>query len=132
MDGVVVGAGVFVGGSVGVSVLVGGGEAVGVDEEAGDGDGDAVGAGDGVVRFDGVACSVKKGVKLTVPTLKSFLLSKIVWLIDAASAVPHQLLAMVTFFAPCSLKLYALLFWILLLMMVAEEVSPCIRMPTEF
>ena len=35
--------------------------------------------------------AVRKGVKVTVPKLKSFLLSKIDWLIACASVVPHQL-----------------------------------------
>lgn len=40
--------------------------------------------------------AVKNGTKLTVPKLKSFLKSKIDWLIACVSVVPHQLLAAFT------------------------------------
>ena len=57
-----------------------------VDEDA---DGaDEPGAEEGTASGFG---SVKKGTKVTVPEWKLFLLSKIFWLIKAASVVPHQL-----------------------------------------
>lgn len=68
------------------------GEGDGLGDGEGDGEGVRVGVGVGV-GIGGAAGfgPVKKGTKLTVPKLKSFLKSKIVRLIDYVSVVPHQL-----------------------------------------
>ena len=75
---------------VGVSVGVGEGvmEGVGVGEAVGVGVGVGVGAG-----FSGASelGAVRKGVKITVPKLKSSSESKISSLIVCVSFVPHQL-----------------------------------------
>ena len=49
-----------------------------------DGDGFQVGASE--------SGSVRNGTKLTVPRLKSFLWSNMVWFMAEVSVVPHQLL----------------------------------------
>ena len=84
------------GGEVGAGVCVG----VGV----------GVGVGSGVKMF-GVACGFalfKNGTNVTMPKLKSFLKSKIVWLMACALVVPHQLFAAFTLAAVESTMVWVL------------------------
>ena len=71
-----------------IGVEVGDGVVVGV--AVGDGLGEVVGVG---IDFSGASVfgSVRKGVKMTVPKLKSSSESKISSLIVCVSVVPHQL-----------------------------------------
>jgi len=64
--------------------------------------GGGVGVGSGADATEGASgCgAVKKGMKATVPKLKSSSKSKIDWLIAAMSFVPHQLLAASISFDP--------------------------------
>ncbi len=71
-----------------------GADVVGVDEVVGVRLGeDGEGVGMNMLGIGGASefGSVKKGTKITVPKLKSFLKSWIVWFIAWVSAVPHQL-----------------------------------------
>ena len=85
--------GLSVGVGVGVGETVGEGVMVGV--VVGDGDVEGVCVGVGIDAFgSGIAwglASVRKGTKFTVPKVKSFLLSKIDWLIIVSLVVSHQL-----------------------------------------
>ena len=78
----------------GSGVGVGVGEAVGEGVVEGVGVGEAVGVGvGGGAVFSGASefGSVRKGVKMTLPKLKSSSKSKISSLIASVSVVPHQL-----------------------------------------